>query len=361
MFEGFRLGFGMKTNDKISSVFSVGGYFDYGFLDKQEKYGGNLNFNIYKKRDIKLNFSYKNDVIESSGYSFLEKYSFSSTEIYRKYFIRDMTYIEEYAGDIQAMPFKYLKINIKASEQLMYNPTDYNFITARIPAPLDYYYFLETAFKFRYAPNEQLAYIENEFIPLTSTSSPVFMGNIIKGLQKTSEGLSDYLKVEAKLNVSFLTKAFGKTNLQVVGGKVWGNVPYFKLYNGHGSYYDFNLEAANSFATMRMNEFLSDQFFAVYFRQDFGGLLFKTKKFKPEVLLISSMTYGSLDNINYHFNIPIKTMEKGYFESGILINSIIRQMDFIGYGFGVFYRYGDYALKDNKDNFAYRLSLTFDL
>ncbi|MBN1251335.1 MAG: carboxypeptidase-like regulatory domain-containing protein [Bacteroidales bacterium] len=359
VFEGFRTGLGLKTNNKISSAFSLGGYFAYGFNDEEFKYGGNLVFNIYKKRDLKLEFGYKNDVVESSGYKFLEKLSLNSSEMYRKYFIRDMTYIEEYSSNIQFISFKHLNLKLNAASQTMHNIKGYYFDNQSNTFVGDIYNFFETALQFRYAPNEKLAYIDNEFFSTTNISSPIFTGNIIKGL-KTFDGNYDYLKIEAKFQISYLTKAFGKTFLQLVGAKVWGDVPYFKLYNGHGSYYDFNVESANSFATMRMNEFLSDGFFAVYFRQDFGSLLFKTKKFKPEVLLISSLAYGSLNNLNYHYNIPIKTMENGYFESGILINSIFRQAKFVGYGFGVFYRYGAYAFENIKDNFAYRLSLTFD-
>ncbi|OQX96924.1 MAG: hypothetical protein B6I20_13740, partial [Bacteroidetes bacterium 4572_117] len=360
MFEKLRLGIGLKTNNKISSAFSLGGYFAYGFNDKKIKYGGNLLFNIYKKRDIKLGFEYKNDVIESSGYSFLETQSINSTEMYRDYFVKDMTYNEGYSVNFQAMLLKHLKTRLSTTMQTMHTPTDYMFNNEQNAEVSKKHNFFETALQFRYAPNEELAYIENEFYAVTSFSSPVFMGNIIKGFNNFN-GNYDYLKLEAKLYVSMLTKAFGKTNLQVIGGKIWGNLPYYKLYNGHGSYYDFNTEAAYSFATMRMNEFLSDQFFAVYLRQDFGSLLFKTKKFKPKVILVSSLTYGSLNNIGLHNNISIKTMEKGYFESGVLINSIFRQLKFIGYGFGIFYRYGNYTFKNNKENFAYRITITFDL
>jgi len=356
-FEGWRLGIGLQTNEKISSFFSVGGYYAYGFTDKRNKYGGNINFNIYKKRGIKLDFSYKNDVMPSAGYSFLEPNFFSTTEFARK----DMTYIKEYAAKLNAIPVKYFHISLGAAQQLMNNTTNYEYITEKTPSLVEENYFIETAFKFRFSPKEKLAYIDNDFYSISNNSSPVFTGNVIKGFYKTYEGLDDYLKLEAKINLSFLTKTFGKTNLQVVVGKVWGEIPYFKLYSGNGNFYDFNIEEPNSFATMRMNEFLSDRFFSVYLRQDFGCLLFKTKKIKPKVILISSMTYGTLNNINQHFNIPIKTLEKGYFESGILVNSIFRQFDFIGYGFGVFYRYGDYAFDDYKDNFAYKLTFTFDL
>ena len=355
LFEGLRLGVGVQTNDKISSFFSIGGYFAYGFLDKKSKYGGSINFNIYKKRGIKLGFLYKNDVIASSGYNFLEPSVFTTTEIARK----DMTYVTQYAARLQSIPFKHFRFNISAARQTMYNPTDYENIRPTFPV-FENYNFFETAFRFRFAPKEQLTYINNEFFPVTNITAPIFMGNIIKGFNNFN-GNYDYLKLEAKINLNFLTKTFGKTNLQFVGGKVWGELPYFKLYNGHGTYYNFNIEEPNSFATMRMNEFLSDQFFAVYLRQDFGSLLYKTKKFKPQIFLVSSVIYGTLNNINYHFNIPIQTLEKGYFESGILINSIARWKEFLGFGVGVFYRYGDYAFDSIEDNFAYRLTLTLNL
>ena len=350
-FEQLRLGLGMKTNDKISSIFSIGGYFGYGFGDKEFKYGGNLLLNIYKKRDLKLNFSYKNDLIESSGYSFLERQNLSSTEIYRQYLVQDMTYVEEYSSSIQLMPFKHFNLQLNFAVQEI-QPSIYSDF---IP-----YNFTETSLQFRFAPNEDLAYIDNEFIPLLSTSSPIFLGNVVKGFN-TLGGNYDYLKLETKLQISFLTKAFGKTNLQITGGKIWGKTPYFKQYNGHGNYSNFQTETANSFATMRMNEFLSDEFLAVYFRQDFGSLLFKTEKFKPQILLISSLAYGKLNKPDLKYNLPYKTMEKGYFESGILINSIIRPLKFMGLGFGAFYRYGNYAFANEKDNFAYKFSITFEL
>jgi hypothetical protein len=184
--------------------------------------------------------------------------------------------------------------------------------------------------------------------------------NISKGF-KNGFGDFAYWKVEAKFLLSALTKNFGKTDFTVTVGKVFGNLPYFELYNGHGSYYDFTIETANSFATMRMNEFLSDRFVNVYWRQDFGSLLFKTKKFKPEILLITSFGIGSLNNPEYQQGIVFKTMEKGYYESGILINNIIKSANIMGFGFGVYYRYGPYAFSNSKDNFAFKLSFTLDL
>ena len=48
-------------------------------------------------------------------------------------------------------------------------------------------------------------------------------------------------------------------------------------------------------------------------------------------------------------------MNKGYFESGIVINDIIGRYIF-GLGAGVYYRWGYYSLPDEIDNFAFKMN-----
>ena len=45
-YEGYRLGVGATTNDKVSRYFSLGGYFAYGFKDKEWKYGGDFTLKL---------------------------------------------------------------------------------------------------------------------------------------------------------------------------------------------------------------------------------------------------------------------------------------------------------------------------
>jgi hypothetical protein len=52
-------------------------------------------------------------------------------------------------------------------------------------------------------------------------------------------------------------------------------------------------------------------------------------------------------------------MDKGYFESGLLINNIFNMMKLYTLGVGVYYRYGAYSLPDVGDNFAYKFTLVF--
>ena len=360
VYEGFRPGIGLHTNDKLVKNVSLGGYFAYGFQDDRIKYGANLNFILSAKQDLKLGLSYKNDLEESSGYQFLENAGMNSTESYRYWFIKDMTYLEGYNIDFQFRPFRKFKTLLSVSQFNKENTSGFYFNDGNeADLPGQKYHFLETTLQLAYTPNETLFFIDNELMN-SYGSTPAFYVNISKGFKN---GFSDfdYWKVETKLLLSALTKNFGKTDIVITAGKVFGDLPYFELYNGHGSYYDFTIETANSFATMRMNEFLSDEFVSFYLRQDFGSLLFKAKKFKPEILIITSLAFGRLKNVGSQQGIDFKTMEKGYIESGILFNNLIKSANIIGLGFGVYYRYGAYSFSNTWDNFAYKLSFTLDL
>ena len=55
-----------------------------------------------------------------------------------------------------------------------------------------------------------------------------------------------------------------------------------------------------------------------------------------------------------------KTMEKGYFESGLVVKGLLN-LPLVKVGGGVFYRYGAYSLPKTIDNFAFKYSITFDL
>ena len=105
---------------------------------------------------------------------------------------------------------------------------------------------------------------------------------------------------------------------------------------------------------MNNYEFLSDRFVNFYFRQDFGSLLLKTKKFHPEISLVHNIAFGSLASPELHQGIEFKTLEKGFFEGGIVVDNILRfnymNMGYLGLGVGVYYRYGPNALPTFKEN-----------
>ena len=191
------------------------------------------------------------------------------------------------------------------------------------------------------------------------TSYPVIYLNLHLGIP-VLEGDYEYTKLEGKLTKTFVTKSLGETKLALVGGWADRSLPYPLLYAGAGSYGVFTIETENSFATMRMNEFVSDRFGSVHFQQDFGKLLFKKEKFQPGIVLAASAGFGSMKSDSRHVNLDPNTLEKGYYESGILFNNLLRNWIF-GYGLGVFYRFGPYSLPETIDNFAFKFTIRFNL
>ena len=65
--------------------------------------------------------------------------------------------------------------------------------------------------------------------------------------------------------------------------------------------------------------------------------------------------FGWLKHPENHYGVEFKTMEKGYFESGIVVEDLLVLLKVVSLGAGVFYRYGAYARDNQLDNFAFKL------
>lgn len=76
---------------------------------------------------------------------------------------------------------------------------------------------------------------------------------------------------------------------------------------------------------MRANEFVYDQYAAIFWEQDFGSLIFKAGKFRPKVLLSNSVGIGKINHPELHVvdGTVLVNHEKPYTESGLIINNLI--------------------------------------
>ena len=66
--------------------------------------------------------------------------------------------------------------------------------------------------------------------------------------------------------------------------------------------------------------------------------------------------WGALNNPERHQQIAFNTMEKGFYETGIVLDNLFN-IGVAQYGLGVFYRLGPYAESNALSNFAIKLSL----
>ncbi len=360
-YEGFRLGAAVVTNDKISRRFQIGGKFAYGTRDKEFKYGGHLRLNLNRRKDAFLIFRYNKDVIETAGWEFIEKPPITSSEVFRSFLIANKDKIEGKSVELQFPVLRYLKINTFLNQNVRQVTSDYRYSTNTPEGPqlADRFHITETGVMLKYAHKEKFLETPRGNRLSLGSNYPVIYANLHIGIPVLG-GEYEYTKLEGKISKTFITKSLGDTKLALTGGWVDRSLPYPLLYAGAGSYGVFTIESENSFATMRLNEFVSDRFASIHFQQDFGKLLFKKNKFQPGIVLAASAGYGRMAYNGNHVNLVQKTYENGYYESGILFNNLLRQWIF-GYGLGVFYRFGSYALPKTIDNFAFKFTIRFNL
>ncbi len=358
-YEGWRLGLELETSKKMSGLFTLGGFFAYGFRDEDWKYGGKLEIHPFRDNYQRIGVSAGIDTRGSGGIRYIEKPSVLSSEFYRDYLVSRLDLVEYYSfyayfRASRHFSFKpyYTRENRLSKYEYVFGPIhDTNNLPARTENK-------ETGLSLKFAFKEQFIDPPRGNKISLGTDFPKFLLNISYG---SIEDYEDYRKFTARLSQRIRTRALGETSITAEAGLVdQSALPAPYLFYNPGSYERFTIETVNSFASMRLNEFLSDRYLHLFFRHNFGYLLFRAGNFKPDIILAHHMGWGSLENTSLHEGISFKTMDKGFLESGILLNNLIRAQ-FLGYGIGVYYRYGPYSLQKTIDNFAFKFSVSFNL
>ncbi|HEV7230475.1 MAG TPA: DUF5686 family protein, partial [Bacteroidia bacterium] len=364
-YEDIRAGVGLHTSRRVSEYFTAGGYGAYGFQDKQFKYGFDASMFPFKKnKDYSLSYAWSNDLVESGGVSFFQDKQLLGSESFRRYLIGvfDKQIIQK--GAIRFRAFDYFLCNLYLSDEIRTATTDYRygyaFSGGNGRVTFNRFGFTEAGFQIKFIYREKFTEFLDKRISQGSDYPVVYL-NVIKGFNAPAgfSGQYDYMKYEFKVSKQFITAKAGKPSFQIMGGWVNGNLPYTKLFAGHGSFVNYTLDVPNTFETMALNEFLSDRYVALFYSHDFGRLFIRKKYFQPQVIFINRFGFGSLSNPSNHFDIDYKAMEKGYYETGFLLNNLIRR-GYLGLGAGVYYRYGPYAFTDETKNLAVKFSLTFN-
>ncbi len=359
-YERARLGFGLHTNDRLSRWFTIGGYAGYGLRDKVIKYGGDARVYFKKNsKDYYVQYSYSDDIEEPGN----PRYFYSSINLTRNLLAYRMDHVMRQEACFNFRALNYLTLNVALSQTQRtpnYPYTFYEDVFSLPQGPV--FRSTELRIKGRYAYREKLVQSFGQMLSYGS-AYPILHIAYTKGFKAPGYGDYRFHKLSLGIEKTMTLKHFGKTNFLVEGGTLEGIVPYPYLFQGNGSLTkDGYLFVKHTFQTMGLYEFLSDNYVNVFLSHNFGSLLFKTEKFRPEVLIFTNVGYGTLRDSSRHRDLEFKTMEKGYYESGLMINNIIRanyfNVCYLGLGGGAFVRYGAYAFPKWEDNMAYKLSLT---
>jgi len=359
--EGIRLGLGLETNSRLSKAFTLGGYFAYGFKDEKFKWGGNLSFNLYKERDIRLNLHYSDDIHERGGTSFFNHdFRLFSNGIGREFHLYSVDRKRSAKVSLSGM----IRQNIKVEAYGSYNRTFFLDNYAYLPlgssnGALDKFDNAEVGVIVNWNIRERVMMLEGERVSL-GTKWPRLTFKASKGFQGLFDSQYDYYRLAFNIEQTFKLRAAGSISLMSRSGVTVGAVPLTLSQIQIGTGKQFNPSVINTFETMKPGEFFSDQYTSLYFRYTFMPIKNKTSWTEPLFGIHTAAGVGKMVNVTDHKGFDFKTPEKGYYESGILVDNILKAQ-FMGIGMGVFYRYGPYALDVLNDNFFYKLSFRFNL
>ena len=339
VFEGYRLGSSMHTNRTLSKHFVTGGYFAYGTKDKQLKYGADLGFRFGHDYFNRIQCSYTYDVLEPGA---REQYFDETYDFFRGVFKNNMDRFRELRVSSN-YKLDYIRFYFSAQKQRfdLYTKSNQDIF--------------EASFSIRYCYKEKYSEMFDKEFSLGS-DYPLIYIHYSRGFNDILNGRYSYNRIWGSINNSFLVRNVGESSYCLEIGYVESKAPYQKLFNGPGSNYNkYPFYGNNMFQTMSINEFASNRFVNLFFEHNFKTLILKTKYFSPDILIIQNVGFGK------GFN-NIRDYSKGFFESGILLNNIVKfnceNILYIGFGTGVFSRYGNYASSDFIKNSALKLNMT---
>ncbi|MCU0470976.1 MAG: DUF5686 family protein, partial [Arcicella sp.] len=365
IYEGFRPTLNILTNDIFSKFIRLDAKLGYGLRDQALKYEARVRFNLHEKNRLRLSLSYRSDISEPANVQFfIWNFPQIPYELIRTFQIAKADSLSQWKAELNFRALRYATFSISLIDETRkptYAYTFHNPMHDPMNPLMRDFRTTEIGIGFRYAYGEQFSQIGRGAI-ITTPPSPTFSLHLAQGFLYFIEGKLPYTKVNTKLEYNFKTFNWGETFINLSAGKVWGSVPYPYLYNGRGSRDDNNfIWVANHFQTMGLYEFTSDQYANLFLTHNFGSLLAKpkTRWFRPEITISQGIAFGSFSNREAHEGIDFKGLEKGYFETGLMVDNLVRKrfakLFYLGAGVGAFRRWGANALPNTSDNWTYRL------
>ncbi len=363
-FEGARLGIGAATNSKLVKWMSLGGYYAYGFNDENSKYGGFIDFNILPKRDFTLSLAYRNDVDEPGRNTFTSQRGYlRAGENIRSFFTRRMNRVEQFEATLTYRISRPLHLKTyvihenRFPERFDVLGNDF-FRTEMTKASI-------AGLTLSFTPGEELFFANGKLSPMNFSYPRLNLG-LARAIPDVFDSQLGFTRAQFQFEHLFRIRGLGETRIFGSASKIWADgeitYPYLEYGRGIQGDADFGILATGYFQTMRLYEFLNDEFVQLGAIQNFGSVFGINKKFtKPELKIAYQAGIGGLSELNLKDAPPgSQKMDKPYLEGGIIVDNILRMSSniyYTGYGIGVFYRHGHFAFDDTADNISLILSV----
>ena len=358
-YEGFRLGYGGITNERFSRKYRVEGYTAYGTKDGNFKYNLGMTARVGKFSSSWIGASYTDDVREIASTLFaVDKRTF---KIYDPRPIN----ISTFYGFVSWKTYIETKIIPKTESvwELSHTVVEpkFNYIYNLNGKLFDLYTMTTAMVSLQWNPFSNYMQTPTGRIEVEKRF-PKFTFQYTQSLAKVWDNDFKFGKIDFKTEYEKKYLNGQKTNLLFQAGYAFGDVPLTHLYSTSPNNITketiirrITFGGKNSFETMFFNEFFSSEFVSFQLKHGFTRIKI-AKKIKPSVVFVSRMAWGNMKKPEQHIGLDYKTLNKGFFESGIELNQIYN-----GLGLGGFYRYGPNQLPKFEDNIAVKLTFVLNL
>jgi len=340
-YEGYRLGFGMYTNRHLSPWFSLGGYYGYGINDRRNKYGASFSLFPEKHLDSEIKCWWANDLY---NLALSNEMGISLRKLFGKFNVETNIKIQDF----------------RAAIDYSYQGQDFSSNWERNT---------EVGVKLRYAHNEERGKIFRRTLP-NFTTFPVLYLNVNLGIPDCFDNKYQYAKIEAGAERRWYIRNVGTAHFSLWGGWMKQDVPFpmtFTVTDMQQTLYLSSFPDWRSrFNVLTGTLYAANQYLNIFLYHDFGTLLGKTrsKVFRPRIAIAQSFGWSKLNYPELHISddFDILDMHRGYYESGLVVEDIIRievfNMFFLGLGGGIYGAYGGSVQKPFEKTLSPKIRLS---
>ena len=358
-FEGFRFGLGGVTNDKLSQKYKVAFYGAYGLKDEEIKFGITPSYLVHKNSETWVSASYSDDISEIAQTNFA-----TDSRRFKIYDPRPINISTFYNNKMSS---------VFVESKVLPKTTSYFAISQSQVKPLFDYTFVNNGVSYTdyNITMVQLGFQWNPFSNYMQTPMgkiemekrhPKFSIQYTQTIPDVLDNDFEFSKIDFKTYYELPYLSGQKSTILLQTGIAFGDVPITHLYsivpnnlNRDAILQRITFAGKNSFETMYFNEFFSNKYASLQLKHTFNKIRLGYK-INPEFTVVTRMAIGSNNKNNQHLGITYKTMQDGFFESGVECNKLFK-----GFGLVAFYRYGPNQLANFEDNIAIKVSYYLDL
>ena len=319
-YEGLRLGLGLFTNDQLSKKISIGGWGGYGTRDHKWKYGTSFTYYPVKAKENWIRLAFQSDYQLPGRVTIHPELASALT---RGWLFQQVDRTRDWS----------LSSNFRAGYWELRPSVAYQELK-----PLHYSFFhrgkLISSFQvskagigLRYAPLEKRYPFFDQYFSSGKNRLPIFYLNVNTGRVHAPGYQSSFTSVLAAIDYERRSNRWGKDYFRLEAGFLQSSnaLPKSFLFAGNGfrrnqvSFYTWG-----GFLTMRPFDFYMNRYASLLYKHDFDFHFWDQAFSKPFVTIAHHLLYGDLSAIHAEGNYGSVAPHRGYHETGILLNQLLR-------------------------------------